>query len=566
MADYIYLLENRLSPSQRGALQHVQDVVRAKGLTLFLTGGAVRDLTSGSPVRDLDLSVQGNALKLKKDLEKAGGVLEGEHEPSQTLYFLFPGSVRLEISSTRSETFPKPGKPVYHPANILEDLRRRDFTVNAMAISLNAGSYGLLMDPLNGVADIEARQLQLVSNYGFIEDPARMIRAVRLSARLGWQMEDKTAARYKTGKEEGYISALSSFSKGYELEEIVHEEDPLRVLKALDHEGWMKELFPAWTPAKASTSGLDDLHEKQGSLDMQGIHPDPSTAHFLLLTAKMTPKDVVTLKKTFARQGFVDEIKHLEAQTRDFTKKFTGKEAATPSLAWKLLHASNPEAVLWLAHSGKGAAIRNKFDNFFKVWPDAKNKVPHALMQEMRIVPSLPIYTELVDRMIFELMDNKLQTPEEQKAWLEPHSPPPPPAPVHIRRPRMAKKADKPKRAKKEKAVAPVAEEAAEAVAAVPVAKAAKTTKVVPVKAEKAAPVKAAKAVPVKAVAKKAVPAKKAAPAKKVVPVKKVVAKKAAPKPVAKKKPTAKPVAKKPAAKKPAPKKVAAKKPAKKKR
>ncbi|HEY0307230.1 MAG TPA: CCA tRNA nucleotidyltransferase [Acidobacteriaceae bacterium] len=559
MADYIYLLENRLSPSQRGALQHVQGVVRAKGLTLFLTGGAVRDLTSGSPVRDLDLSVQGNALKLKKDLEKAGGVLEGEHEPSQTLYFLFPGSVRVEISSMRSETFPKPGKPVYHPANILEDLRRRDFTVNAMAISLNAGSYGLLMDPLNGVADIEARQLTLVSNYGFIEDPARMIRAARLTARLGWQMEEKTAARYKTGKEEGYISALSSFSKGYELEEIVHEEDPLRVLKALDHEGWMKELFPAWTPAKATTSGLDDLHDKLGQLDMQGIHPDPSTAHFLLLTAKMAPKDIADLKKMFVRPGFADEIKNLEAHTRDFTKKFTGKEAATPSATWKLLHASNPEAILWLAHTGKGAAIQNKFKNFFTVWPDAKNKVPHTLMQEMRIVPSLPIYTELVDKMIFELMDNKLQTPEEQKAWLEPHSPPPPPAPVHIRRPRAAK-AEKPKRAKKEKVVAPVAEETGEAAVAAPVAKAAKAAsakaapvKTAPAKAVKAAPAKAA---PAKAVAKKAAPVKKTIPAKKAAaPAKKVVAKKAAPakkpaaKPVAKKKPVTKPAAKKPAKK-----------------
>jgi len=559
MADYIYLLENRLSPSQRGALQHAQDVVRARGLTLFLTGGAVRDLTSGSPVRDLDLSVQGNALKLKKDLEKVGGVLEGEHEPSQTLYFLFPGSVRLEITSMRSETFPKPGKPVYHPANILEDLRRRDFTVNAMAISLNSGSYGLLMDPLNGVADIEARQLTLVSNYGFIEDPVRMIRAARLTARLGWQMEEKTAARYKTGQEEGYISALSSYSKGYELEEIVHEEDPLRVLKALEHEGWMKELLPAWTAAKATTSGLDDLHEKLGQLDMQGIHPDPSTAHFLLMTAKMAPKEVSDLKKMFVRPGFVDEIKNLEAQTRDFTKKFTGKEAATPSATWKLLHDSNPEAILWLAHTGKGAAIQNKFKNFFTVWPDAKNKVPHTLMQEMRIVPSLPIYTELVDRMIFELMDNKLQTPEEQKAWLEPYSPPPPPAPVHVRRPRTAK-AEKPKRAKKEKTIEPVAEEAAEAAVVVPVTKAAKAApaKIVPVKAAagKPVPAKAAKAAPAKAVAKKA------APVKKDVPAKKVVGKKAAP--LAKKKPAAKAVAKK-AAPKPAAKKVAAKKPAKKK-
>ncbi len=108
-------------------------------------------------------------------------------------------------------TYPKPGKPVVKAATILDDLRRRDFTANAMALSLNEGSYGLLMDPLNGVADIENRELRLVSNYGFIEDPVRMIRAARFAARLGWQMEEKTRARYETGKAEGYISAMSSF-------------------------------------------------------------------------------------------------------------------------------------------------------------------------------------------------------------------------------------------------------------------------------------------------------------------------------------------------------------------
>ena len=171
MPDYVYLLENRLSPAQQNALTQVRNAARDHGMTVFLTGGAVRDLTTGFPVRDLDFSVHGNAFKLKKSLEKAGAALWGEHEPTRTLFFWFKG-VRVEVSSARREEYPKPGKPVYHWATILEDLRRRDFTANAMAISLNDGSYGLLLDPLNGIADLEARTLRLVSSYGFIEDPS----------------------------------------------------------------------------------------------------------------------------------------------------------------------------------------------------------------------------------------------------------------------------------------------------------------------------------------------------------------------------------------------------------
>src|SRR6202167_4605888 len=213
MADYIYLLENRLSAAQQHPLRQVREAAREAGMILFLTGDAVRDLTSGHAVRDLEVAVHGNALKLKKPIEKLGGKLWGEDEASRSLYVCFPGTVRVDVVSTHRTEYPKPGKPVFHCASIQEDLRRRDFTANAMAISLNEGSYGLLMDPLNGFADIEARHLRLASNYGFIEDPSRMLRAGRLAARTGWEMDERTKTRYQHGKAEGLMDQISAFAR-----------------------------------------------------------------------------------------------------------------------------------------------------------------------------------------------------------------------------------------------------------------------------------------------------------------------------------------------------------------
>jgi len=606
MADYIYLLENRLSAAQKAALLAVRQVARAKGLTVFLVGGAVRDMTSGSPVRDLDVVVQGNALKLKKDIEKAHGAVTGETEGGQALFVRFPGGVRMEIGSTLSVTYPKPGKPVVKPATILDDLRRRDFTANAMALSLNDGSYGLLMDPLNGVADIENRELRLVSNYGFIEDPVRMIRAARLMARLGWQMDEKTQARYETGKQEGYISAMGEFHRGYETEEIFHEEDPLRVLQRLEAEGWMKHLFPALSSARANVVELERLRESQMQLQMQGIHPEAAVANFPLLTAKMAPKEVAALKKSFARQGFVEEIASLEGEAKAFAAEFSGKGASTPSQAWKLLHSAKPESVLWVAHTSKNAGIQAKFKGFFTDWAQAKQKIPYVLMQEMRIVPELPGYNELLDKLFFELMDGKLGTVEEMRAYLEPYSPPAPPPPIHLRRPRVAKKDAKPPKSRK-KAVAAMEGEATELVAAeassegkvsvavpekpakgvAPVKAAPAATKAKDVAKKVAAPVKAAapakakvvakapakKTTPVKKVAAKAkkAPAKaaaKKAPAKKAAPAKKIAAKakKVPAKAAAKKAPAKKATPVKKAAKKPAPAKKTVKPAARKKR
>lgn len=435
MPDYVYLLQNRLSPAQQNALTQVRAAARAHGMTVFLTGGAVRDLATGLPVRDLDFSVHGNALKLKKSLEKAGAELWGEHEPTRTLFFWFNG-VRLEVSSTRTEEYPRPGKPVYHWAAILDDLRRRDFTANAMGISLNDGSYGLLLDPLNGIADVEARTLRLVSSYGFIEDPSRLLRAVRFQARTGWDLEERTKVRYHNAKESGTIDAISSYLAGYELEEIGHEEDGLKVLKALEAEGWMKHICPAWISPKADVPGLEALHQTLIQFLIQGIHPDISAAQMELLTAKMPPKDLAALKRRFPRPGFVRYWEELDKAAKEFQKELLDKKNAAASATWKLLTNYAPEPILWLAYAGKNVQVQTKFKNFFTVWPEARQKIPTALLLEMRIVPEMPGYQELVQEIFYQLMDEKLQTEEEMRAFLEPHSPPAPPPPVKISRSR----------------------------------------------------------------------------------------------------------------------------------
>jgi tRNA nucleotidyltransferase (CCA-adding enzyme) len=436
MPDYIYLLENRLSAGQRHAVAQLRTAARDAGIILFLTGDAVRDLTSGHAVRELEVAFHGNALKLKKPLEKLGGNIWGEDEFSRSLYLCFPGTVRVNVISTHRLEYPKPGKSVFQPASIHEDLRRRDFTVNSMAISLNEGSYGLLMDPLNGAADIELRALRLVSNYGFIEDPALLIRATRYRARLGWEMDPRTQARYDNAKTEGVIEYLSAHAREEELEQIGHEEDGLKVLRALEAEGWMKVLFPAWTSARADEAKLTALHDLAVQLLVQGIHPDMSAAQMQLLTAKVPPRDLSALKKSLLRPGFVEEWNKLDSRAAGFAKTLLSKQNAKPSASFKLFTSYDPEAVLWLGFTSKDRAVQEKYNNFLKVWPEARQRIPYLLMQEMRITPELPIYAEVSQKIFLELIDGKLTTPEEMRAFLEPYSPPAPPPQVTIKRSR----------------------------------------------------------------------------------------------------------------------------------
>ncbi len=313
-----------------------------------------------------------------------------------------------------------------------------------MAISLNEGSYGLLMDPLNGVADIETRTLRLVSNYGFIEDPSLLIRATRFKVRLGWELDPRSQQRYENAKSEGAIEYLTKFALSRELEQIGHEDDGLKVLEAFEAEGWMKALFPQWTHAKADVARLHALHDLRVELLMQGVHADMSAGQMQLLTAKLQPKDLSALKKALLRPGFVEEWNGLDAAAAAYAKVLLAKENKVPSANYKLFTSYDPEAVLWLGFTSKDSAVKERYNQFLKVWPETRKQIPYALMQEMRIKPELPGYNDLVQAIFLELIDGRLSTPEEMKAYLEPHSPPPPPPPqpVTIKRPRGRRAAE----------------------------------------------------------------------------------------------------------------------------
>ena len=181
----------------------------------------------------------------------------------------------------------------------------------------------------------------------------------------------------------------------------------------------------------------------RAQLQMQGVHPDMSAGQMQLLTAKMSPKDLSALKKQLLRQGFVEEWNSLDTLASGFAKVLMNKANATPSLAYKLFTTYDPEAVLWLGFTSKDSAVKAKYESFLKTWPEARQRIPYLQMQEMRITPELATYKDIVHQIFLQLIDGGLNTPEEIKAFLEPHSPPAPPPQITIKRTRAKRNVEK---------------------------------------------------------------------------------------------------------------------------
>ena len=448
MADYIYTMEIRLTPDQLKGVNLVQDVARAAGMTLYLTGGAIRDIISGFTIRDLDFTVQGNPLKLQKEFERAGARIAGHEDDVRSLFLVLPGNVRAEVSMARTETYEKVGRPpVVAPASIQEDLRRRDFTVNAMALSLNEGSRGLLLDPFNGVADIEAKLLRILHNYSFVEDPSRLIRATRFAARFHWPLEERTQQRFDAARENKYMDHISRSAIGHEIAQLAHEDDPFNVVRSLEKEDWLRVLHPHWSSAKVDTNGLAQLMKNRQQMVDLGYTVDPSAAVMHFLTARLSEKDISDLRRQIPRKDLVEAWRDIEDHAKDLAKRLSGKEAATPSRTWNLLSSARTEMVLFLSVTARQQAVSLKIKNFLTKWRQVQQRIPLPEMTELLITPQIPEYPKIAKDVFMLLLDGKLRSRTETLKFLKPFAPPPPPPPPPPRRGRGAKAA----------AVAPIA-------------------------------------------------------------------------------------------------------------
>ena len=222
------LLEKVLRTPLGERLGLAAEIARRQQTRVYLVGGAVRDLYLTGEIRDLDLLVEGDSAALAKDLAR---LLEGRlevHPDFLTAEVVDRQGRRIDLASARRETYPEPAAlPMVVPGTVADDLRRRDFTVNALAVSLDSEDRFELLDPFNGVRDLEDRLLRILHEGSFRDDPTRILRALRLELRLGLAFEPRTEALAREATEMGIFRRLSGVRLWRELALLLEEPGPV---------------------------------------------------------------------------------------------------------------------------------------------------------------------------------------------------------------------------------------------------------------------------------------------------------------------------------------------------
>lgn len=232
--DVTGLIEQLLKTETRQLLGKIGKKADSYNYQVFLIGGIVRDLLIGQPSEDIDLVVEGDGIYFAEQLGKAFGGKVVIHEKFGTATWVIPNGLKIDVTTARKEYYDYPAAmPKVERSNLKEDLFRRDFTINAMAIQLNGAKAGYLIDHFHGCQDLAKQVIRILYNLSFVEDPTRILRAVRFEHRLGFRMESQTEELALNSAD--LITSVSELRLGTEFKLLFNEKNPLWAMERLDY-------------------------------------------------------------------------------------------------------------------------------------------------------------------------------------------------------------------------------------------------------------------------------------------------------------------------------------------
>jgi len=417
MPDYMFLLESRLSAEQRAAVMRMQELAAAVEANVYLVGGAVRDLITGMPIRDLDFTIEGSPFRIARELEKGGARILSEDERLRHVELIFAGDVDGSIAAARDDVYHRPGtKPEIRWSTVMEDLRRRDLSLNAIAISLNPASRGLLLDPTNGLADLEKREVRALSIHSFTNQPVRLLRVLRYCARMGFKMESRTAEWFSLAIERGLHESIPAEDVGKEVRQLAREEKPVAILKSWEAHGLIGAIHPRLARRHPHYEALNRLVRVRDDMVGAGYRPRLFAPATLALLGRLKPRERgAALSRMEFRSAEKDAILGLEAEAKKLVKMLSSRKTATPRDAYNFLEKVALDLLAYTLAEFSNAKARGKIRNFLHKWRPLRLALPSVAAElEALGMPRGPKFDKVLEDLFQLQLLGKGRSPEDR--------------------------------------------------------------------------------------------------------------------------------------------------------
>ncbi len=277
-------MERGLDAEQLTLLQEAGQLAQDMSVELYLVGGPVRDLLLQRPQLDLDLVAVGDGLGFAWAWAEMLSADITVHEPFLTATVTLLGGRHMDVATARRETYQHPGAlPTVQPASIEEDLSRRDFTINALAVALNPDRWGELYDPRGGQRDLQAGLIRVLHEDSFVDDPTRLIRAVGFEVRLGFSLEEHTHQLMGAAVDESALDMISAARRGEVLLPLIGEEPGADILVRMGELGLLDSMHLGGPVSQRLRASLERLPAALEALDAPPTGRIPALARLALV-------------------------------------------------------------------------------------------------------------------------------------------------------------------------------------------------------------------------------------------------------------------------------------------
>lgn len=411
-------MEQSLPKDRWDLLQLVREEATQRGLPLYIVGGSVRDLELGRRLNDFDLTVEGEAIKLARALAARHGGQVTAHTKFGTAKWFLPPKLKpenlapdaethdaLDLISARSETYKHPAAlPTVKPGSIFDDLRRRDFTINALAIRLDDPHFGELRDDLHGMEDLKRGIVRVLHPGSFIDDPTRMYRAVRYEGRYRFKIAEDTLALIP--KARPFVEKLSPQRIRHELDLILDESEAVSMLKRLEN----LELLTAIHPALAdfSQSNLATLKSSDASLRTRN-------SRWVLWLMHLPDQEIEFLNE---RLHFTAGLLKVLRSASLLNANLAAVAGLKPSQVVELLEGYSIKALEVVSCAVQDEEIKRILTRYLSEWWHVRPRTTGHDLKERGIAPG-PKYAEILRRLRAAWLDGEVKTEKQEKSLLD---------------------------------------------------------------------------------------------------------------------------------------------------
>jgi len=388
---------------------------------VYAVGGIVRDLILDYKNLDIDLVVEGEAIKFAQILsEKIKGKLV-TYQKFGTAVLFMPGGFRIDLASSRIEFYEYPAAlPTVELSSIKNDLSRRDFTINAMAIGLNQDNFGQLIDFFGGLRDIREKRIKVLHNLSFVEDPTRIFRAVRFEQRYNFKIDTQTEFLIKTAVDMKMFEKVSAERMREELLPILSEAEPLKAIRRMAQLHELRFIHPRLKLTKLTVKYFNSVKK---SLNWAKDNLDESISEWLIylfaLVSNLNLKETkgVVQKFAFSKED-TEKLLSYKKDNENILRQLRRNRRLKPSNLYQLLSPYSIEFVLMILSKTNSQRAKQRIKKYLKIYKGVSLKTTGYDLKKLGLKPS-PRFKVLLDRLLYAKLDRGFKTKKEELRYLK---------------------------------------------------------------------------------------------------------------------------------------------------